>query len=132
MGIALEIHRVSREAVRDHGPGRLDAVRVAVGELSAVEPDLLSYAWEALTAEGPDAGARLEVVWCPADQRCQNCGEVKQRGEGSWLRLCPDCGMPLELRGGEELDVLEVTYIADADTRSDDDSGTEISNGEAS
>ena len=48
------------------------------------------------------------------------CGEVKDRAEGSWLRLCPDCGLPLEVRGGEELDVLEVTYLADIDTLAGD------------
>jgi Zn finger protein HypA/HybF involved in hydrogenase expression len=107
-------------------------VRVAIGELAAVEPDLLAFAWEALTAEGPDAGSRLEIIWCPADQRCASCGEVKDRAEGSWLRLCPDCGLPLEVRGGEELDVLEVTYLADIDALESETGAAEMSTGEDS
>lgn len=110
MGIALEIHRVCREAVREHGTGRLRHVRVAVGELSAVEPDLLVFGWEAVIADTADDGATLEVTWCPADQRCPACGEAKERSEGTWLRICPDCGTPLEVRGGDELDVLEVSF----------------------
>ena len=113
MSIALEIHRVCREVIAEQGGGRLEVVRMAIGELSAIEPDLLGYAWEAVVADGPDAGARLDVTWCPARQHCSSCNEDKQRSEGSWLRICPDCAMPLEVSGGDELDVLEVTLVAD-------------------
>jgi hydrogenase nickel incorporation protein HypA/HybF len=115
MGIAIEIYRTSREAVADNGGGRLKHVKVAVGELSAVEPDLLTFGWEAVIADTPDEGARLEIDFCKADQRCPSCGEAKDRSEGTWLRLCPDCGTALEVRGGDELDVLEVSFESDDD-----------------
>lgn len=113
MGIALEIHRVCREAVRNHGAGRIESVRVAVGELTAIEPELLRFAWEAVVAGGPHAGSELEVVWCRATQRCSRCGDVEGRTAGSWLRICPGCGMPLEVSGGDELDVLELKFTPD-------------------
>lgn len=112
MSIALEIHRVCREVAAEHGGGCLEVVRMAIGELSAIEPDLLEFAWQAVVAEGPDAGSRLEITWCPARQHCSTCGEDKSRSEGSWLRICPDCAMPLAVSGGDELDVLEVTLAA--------------------
>jgi len=105
MGIALEIHRVCREAVRHHGAGRIESVRVAVGELTAVEPELLRFAWEAVVAGGPHAGSELEVVWCRATQRCSRCGDVElttsdvglelesEGGEGRYRFACPFCGM---------------------------------------
>ena len=113
MGIALEIHRVCREIVVENGGGRIDSVHMAVGELAAIEPDLLRFAWDAVVTDGPDAGARLEITWCPARQHCFGCAEDKQRSEGSWLRICPDCGLPVEVSGGDELDVLEVTIVTD-------------------
>ncbi len=113
MGIALEIHRVCREVVAEQGGGRIDSVRMAIGELAAVEPDLLTYAWEAVVAEGPDVGARLVVEWHPARQFCSQCDQDKDRSEGSWLRICPDCGQPLAVSGGDELDVLAVTIATD-------------------
>lgn len=110
MGIALEVYRTCREAVREHGGGRLQSVRLAVGELSAVEPDLLGFAWQAVVADGPDAGATLEIDFRPARQYCPLCARDAERSEGSWLRLCPGCGMPLDVSGGDELDVLEVSF----------------------
>jgi Zn finger protein HypA/HybF involved in hydrogenase expression len=112
MGIAIEVYRTCRETVEAHGGGRLQQARLAVGELSAVEPELLVYAWEAVVEDGPDAGAELVIEWRSADQRCANCGEAKDRASGSWMRLCPDCGMPLEVLGGDELDVLDLSFEA--------------------
>lgn len=86
-------------------------MRVAVGELSAVEPDLLKFAWEAVTTGGPDAGAQLEVEWQPARQFCAACGGDKPRSTGSWLRVCPDCGEPVQVQGGDALDVLQVSFL---------------------
>jgi hydrogenase nickel insertion protein HypA len=108
--LAAEILRIARGTVLGNGGGRLTGVSVVVGELSAVEPDLLSFAWEALTEEGGDAGATLEVEWRRALQLCAACGEVPERAAGSWLRLCPRCGDPLRIQGGDELDVARVTF----------------------
>ena len=113
MGIALEVYRTCRETVESNGGGRLERVRLAVGELSAVEPELLVYAWEAVVAETSDAAAELEVVWHRANQHCSVCDEAKERSEGSWLRVCPDCGMPLQVDGGDELDILDLTFESD-------------------
>lgn len=113
MGIALEVYRTCRETVEANGGGRLDRVRLAVGELSAVEPDLLVYAWEAVVIDTPDHDASLEVEWCRANQYCSVCDGTKERSEGSWLRLCPDCGMPLQVEGGDELDVLDLSFETD-------------------
>ncbi len=109
-GLVSEIYRISRQAVETHGGGRLEAVRLAVGELSAVEPELLRFAWEAITQGTPDEGARLEVDWRRARQTCASCGDVAERAPGSWLRLCPHCGGLLEVSGGDELDVLQVAF----------------------
>jgi len=112
MGIAMSILDSCRAAVAQHGGGRLEKVHVAVGELSALEPELLRFAWDAAIAGGPDAACRLEVEWRPARQRCPACAEEKPRTPGSWLRLCPDCGQPLQIEGGDELDILRVSFVS--------------------
>ena len=110
MGVALEIRRIAREAVAERGPGRIEIVRVAVGELSAVEPDLLRFAWEAAVTGTEDAASHLEVDFRPVRQTCRACGEIPGRARGSWLRLCPRCGDALTVSGGDELDVLTVGF----------------------
>jgi hydrogenase nickel incorporation protein HypA/HybF len=110
MSIASEIRRIGRSTVEKNGDGRLESVTVAVGELTGIEPRLLEYAWQALTLGGPDEGSRLQIEWRPARQFCVACAEWKTRGIGTWLRLCPDCGMPLRVEGGSDLDVLEVSF----------------------
>ena len=114
LGIAAEIYRSARLATGGCPPGRLEAVRVAVGERSAVEPSLLRSAWDAVIAGGCDEGARLQIEWHPSRQFCVRCGEPKPRGLGSWLSLCPDCGFPLRVEGGDELDLLQVAYETEA------------------
>lgn len=110
LSIATEILRLARRTVTEGGGGRLETVRVAVGELSAIEPDLLSFAWEALTADGPDAASRLVVDFRACRQLCSSCGVVPGRAPGEWLRLCPSCEAPLRVEGGDELDLLSVTF----------------------
>ena len=85
-----------------------------MGELSAVEPELLRFAWEAVVSGGPDEGSRLAIEWHPARQCCPDCGDVVERQPGSWLRLCPDCEGPLRLEGGRDLDILSLAFEAGA------------------
>ncbi|MCC6409324.1 MAG: hydrogenase maturation nickel metallochaperone HypA [Planctomycetes bacterium] len=82
------------------------AVRVAIGELASVEPTQLAHAWQSVASEHGE----LVVEWCRARQVCATCGEVPERQPGSWLRLCPACGDPLRVEGGDELDLVEIEY----------------------
>lgn len=115
MGLAEEMRRIAREAADARGGGPLESVTVVVGELAAVEPELLEFAWQALVAGTPDAGARLVVDWRRARQRCSECGEIAERAPGSWLRLCPRCGRPLAVEGGDELEVRSVSFSETTD-----------------
>lgn len=85
-------------------------MRIAVGELSAVDPELLKFAWDAVVTGTEDEGATLEVDWHPAQQTCPACGIIRERADGSWLRLCPRCEAPLQVVGGDELDVTKVWF----------------------
>lgn len=107
LGIASEAHRLARASLPDPSL-RLVSVWLAVGELSGVEPELLRYAWEAVTAEGPDAGCALEIEWRPARQVCDGCGATAERPGGSWLRECPRCAKTLRIEGGQDLDLVRL------------------------
>ena len=120
MGIALEVYEQCHRAVAELGPGHLETVCLAVGELAAVEPELIAFAWQAVTADTPDADSSLEIRWCPARQSCERCGPVEDRVEGTWLRLCPHCSAPLLVEGGDELDIERIEYTTDDDGKGED------------
>lgn len=84
---------------------------MSVGELRAVDPELLKFAWEGVTCDGPDAGSVLDIEWHTARQLCEQCGGEKRGEMLGWLSLCPDCGCPLKVEGGMELDVLQVSFL---------------------
>jgi hydrogenase nickel incorporation protein HypA/HybF len=117
MSIALSLYATCRDLVRQRGPGRLERVRVAVGELSAVDPELLSFAWQAVIEGGPDAGATLDIDWRPARTHCPSCQRDQPRPETGWLQLCQTCGAALAIQGGTELDLLQLS-IADPEAPS--------------
>jgi hydrogenase nickel incorporation protein HypA/HybF len=110
LSLVTEVYRAARRTIDARGGGRLQRVDLAVGELAAVEPDLLRFAWQAVTEGGPDQGATIEVEWRPARQVCEGCGDIPERATGSWLRLCPRCERPLRVEGGDDLDILRLAY----------------------
>lgn len=110
LGIAMEVLRACH-AHMGEAPARLERVSLAIGELSAVEPELLRFAWEAATKGTPDEGAELDVTWCRAKQVCAACGEIPERAVGGWLPLCPRCENPLRVEGGQELDLVQLAYV---------------------
>jgi hydrogenase nickel incorporation protein HypA/HybF len=116
MGLALEILKACRQAAAGRDVGPLEEVLVDVGELSAVEPDLLRYAWEAAIAGQPEDGARLTVDWQPVKQTCGACGDIPERAPGSWLRQCPRCSALLAVSGGDALTVRSCRFAAPAAT----------------
>jgi len=116
LSIATQLYQRCDELRGGREELRIEEARIAVGELSSVDPDLLSLAWEALVTGGSDEGASLRVEWRPARQCCPLCGEVAERQPGSWLRLCPTCGTPLRVEGGDELDLLRVVFEEPART----------------
>jgi hydrogenase nickel incorporation protein HypA/HybF len=116
LSVATELYAACRDEIALRGGGVLASVTVDVGELSAVEPDLLRFAWEAVVAETADGGAALEVCWCSARQTCPACGPVAERQPGTWLRLCPHCEAPLLVEGGRELDIVRLEFDSESVT----------------
>jgi hydrogenase nickel incorporation protein HypA/HybF len=110
LSLATEVYRLCRSRVERGAASRIERVKLAVGELAAVEPDLLRFAWQAVIADGPDAGAVLEIEWREAIQMCDGCGARVERAAPAWHTDCPACGRPLRVEGGRELDLLEFSY----------------------
>lgn len=78
------------DLMREHGAGRVVAIRVGVGQLAGVDPDLFQSAYEDLVEQTPVRGAELRVTAIAVEFQCSDCGT---RSELFGFRfLCPLCG----------------------------------------
>jgi hydrogenase nickel incorporation protein HypA/HybF len=99
----LTLCRAIAAIAERHAQGQAVAsVRVRVGRLRQVVPETLARCFEIVAAQGPLAGARLELIDVPARVRCRDCDGVTVL-ERLELR-CGSCGgTDLEVIAGEEL-----------------------------
>jgi len=63
---------VQVEAAR-HPGARPMKIGLKIGELAAVDPDALQFAFEVLTRDTELEGLKLEVEFCPRRHRCLDC-----------------------------------------------------------
>lgn len=96
------LRRVEAEA-RIRKATSVGRIRVALGELSGVDPELLSTAYEIFRGRTICEGAEMEIRAVPAVWVCSSCGEPIP--PGSVLR-CPVCQDAARLASGDEI-VLE-------------------------
>lgn len=80
-------------------------VRLRIGALRQVFPEILAFAFNTVTAGTPLEGARLLVEDVPLSFRCIDCGTPWNEDAA----LCPSCGsMHRETVAGMELDIESV------------------------
>ena len=97
---------VRAEAARRPG-ARFLKVGVRVGELSGVEPDALSFSFEALVKDSDLELLTLEIERRPRTQRCPECGRVFRVHD--FEIACPDCGEGrTRCVGGDELEMIYI------------------------
>ncbi len=104
IGIASSIlETVDAEAHRRPGE-KIIAVGLRIGELSSIDCDALTFAFEALTRETPWENLKVEIEWCPRRQKCSGCEEEFAVVE--YEIACPKCGgVRSTCISGTELDI---------------------------
>ncbi len=93
------VERVGVEA-RAKGATGVHRLWVRIGELSGVEPDLLTTAYDTFRERTICDGAQLDLHIVPARWECPECGRVFARGE---VLTCPACKQPARLSQGDEI-----------------------------
>jgi len=103
MGIANSILEGVTAELRRHPGSRALKVGVRIGELAGVDPDALSFAFEALTLDTELVGLALDVDYVAPRSRCRECGrDFEVRNFELW---CPACGSSNADRiSGDELE----------------------------
>jgi hydrogenase nickel incorporation protein HypA/HybF len=93
--IAQRMVDMAMEVADQNGGGRVLGMRLLLGEMTCVEPETLSFAFDVIGRGTRVAGCKLEIVRIATRLRCLTCGA--ERG-GELLDPC-GCGLP----GGEVL-----------------------------
>lgn len=88
------------EQAASHRAIRVHRLKVQLGTLAGVDPDLLAAAYELFREGTSCADAELEVEAVAACWECPGCDQAVGLGEP--LR-CPECGTPARLVRGEEI-----------------------------
>ena len=89
-------------------PGmRVSKIGVRIGDLSGLDPDALSFCFEALTKETDFESVILEIERKPRRHRCSRCSN--EFAVVNYETSCPDCGEELTVfLSGDE---LELAYL---------------------
>jgi hydrogenase nickel incorporation protein HypA/HybF len=99
--------RAVEDAAAREGGGPVQVIHLRIGEMSGVNTDALSFAFEVLSKSTAAEGGRLEFERVPLRVRCRECGAEFHPDE--FVFRCKGCGSPeIEILGGRE---MEVDYI---------------------
>jgi len=96
----VEAEAAARKATAVHG------LKVSLGELAGVDPELFRTAYETFRAGTRCEAAALELLLVPASWSCPRCGAEVPRGG---VLRCVPCGLPARL--SEKADALLLESI---------------------
>ncbi len=104
LGIAQEIISLIEAEQKRRDYKRIVSVHLRLGALSGVDPDALTFGYEAATLDTPLAECRLVIETVAIRGRCRNC-----RAEFSvddWLFACPIClSHDVDVIQGDEMQI---------------------------
>ncbi len=107
MGIANSILEAVRTEARRFPDGHICKVGVRIGELAGVNPDSMSFCFEALVRETDLEPLAIDIEYCSRRHQCRGCQAVFPAPiEGA---PCPACGgTESQFVAGDE---LELSYL---------------------
>lgn len=113
LAVAQSLLEIVEQEARPYGGARVLRIWLRIGKLSAVVPDALRFAFDAITRGGAAEGAALEIEEVPLKIRCRPCDEVFMVEDP--FMICPRCeGIDVEMISGRELEIRSME-IQDGD-----------------
>lgn len=124
LSIAEGIIDIVERTARANNVRRVKRVEAAVGELAAVDPAALFFAWESVRKGGPADTAELVLTPVPGAAWCHICAEtvpLHRYGDP-----CPKCGgYQMTATGGDELKVTGIVEALDDEEAAEADAPEE-------
>lgn len=107
LSIAAEIITSVEQVISSRKLKNISVVGLRLGALSGIDPDALSFGFQAGTIDTPLDGMTLDIEWLPIRGRCRLCWKAFEVKE--YIFACPYCACSdLEITQGEE---LEITHL---------------------
>jgi len=107
MGIASSVLDAVRTESQRFPNGHVYKVTLRIGELAGVDPDALSFCFEALVRGSDFEPLALEIERKTREHTCTACGQPFAAADEN--AACPSCGsLDAIFSGGDE---LEIAYL---------------------
>lgn len=107
MSLMESVLEIVEEEARKAGATRVRAVRLAIGELSHVEPEAMRFCFDAVVHGTIAAEAVLEIERVPGAGWCLDCAETVALTER--FGACPKCGNHrVQMTSGDDMRVAEL------------------------
>lgn len=108
MSIAVNIMDIVKLELAKSEARELKSIKLKIGDMTAVEPESLSFCFSAIT-EGTDMeGVKLDIEAIAIRGRCKNCATEFEL-DRYFSTPCPACGeASSELISGRELDIVSM------------------------
>jgi hydrogenase nickel incorporation protein HypA/HybF len=116
ISIAESIVQIADAKAREQHARSIQVVKLRLGTFTTIVAEALQFAFEVCRQGTLARLARLEIEVVPMIVRCAVCKSFAEPAGGVCL-ICMQCGFPLEIVSGEE---LQIEYI-------EVDLGTEVS-----
>jgi hydrogenase nickel incorporation protein HypA/HybF len=102
--IAMEIISIVEKEKARRKMDNVTEIGLRIGLLSGVDPDALSFSFEAAVADTALAKTRLSIEQIPVHAICNSCSRDFDVEE--YVFICPACGSTdVNVTQGEELDI---------------------------
>ena len=107
ISIAESILDIVQAKAREQNASSVHLIKLRLGEFTTIVPEALEFAFEVARQGTLAENARLEIEFIPMVLHCVVCDATTQPEAGLHL-ICEECGFPLEIIAGEE---LQIEYI---------------------
>jgi hydrogenase nickel incorporation protein HypA/HybF len=107
IGIAKSIIEIAEAKAREQNSPSIQLIKIRLGDLTAVSREALEFGFEVARRGTLAENATLEIENVQMLPRCAFCGPVSNPIRNVLL-MCPQCGLPIESRSEEE---LQVEYV---------------------
>jgi hydrogenase nickel incorporation protein HypA/HybF len=75
LSLATNVLEIAESTRHRANARQILSIKLEIGQLSAVEPDAMRFAMDALLPDSSAAGARVDYHFVPGRAHCRDCGQ---------------------------------------------------------